>query len=76
MIGAKYTKEYQESLGFRILLKYNNAKPIIIVQDKKGYVEVYKIDPSNYIQSIDDAGDKYIKKLRKEKLEKLNEIQT
>ena len=76
MIGKKYTKEYQKSLGIKILLRYNSATPIIVIQDNKGYIEVYKIDPSNYIQSVDDAGDKYIKKIRKEKLEKFNEIQT
>ena len=72
MNGIKYTNEYQEYIGIKVTLIYdeNDFSPKLIVQGKDESIK-YEIEYKNHImKSVDDAVDKFIMKSRKEKLEK------
>jgi hypothetical protein len=80
LYGIKYTKERLEYLGIKVSLDYNKdtLRPILIVEGNDGCFVVY---PTNMININDNGGvdsfvDKFLSELRKEKLQKLNEVQT
>lgn len=68
--GIKYTKEHLEYLGIKVILTYTATScPILIVENKEGCFVRYSAS-----MSIDDAINKFLAELRKEKLEKLNAL--
>lgn len=78
VFGVKYTKERLEYLGINVSLEYDKDtfRPILIVEGKDGCFMRF---PTNMINIHDDGGvdtavDKFLTELRKEKLQKLNEI--
>ena len=75
---SNYTKERQKYLGIGCLIVYdeNTFLPIIKIIDKNGIMRYYKTTMTDISDnnSIDSAIDKFLLDLRKEKLQKLNEI--
>ena len=81
--GIKYTKNYQDQIGITTLLIYdeNDFLPIILVESQDGSFMRYKPKDSisrilDFSNIVDDAINDFMIKSRKEKLKKLNEIQT
>lgn len=81
--GIKYTINYQDQIGINASILYdeNNFLSVVLVESKNGSFMRYRPKESifrilDFSNIVDDAIDDFMIKSRKEKLEKLNEIQT
>lgn len=78
LYGTKYTKDRLEYLGIKVSLDYDKdtLRPILIVEGRDGCFMRYATNMINIHDDggVDTAVNKFLNELRKEKLQKLNEI--